>query len=357
MKICLVTTLYPRFEDDPSGQFVFEHAKNLANKHFVTVVLPNKKHMESNAFEIEKYGFSKLSFLMLISSIMKTARIAANHDVIHAYGLLSGIVGMFLKKIYGKPFVLTIYEPIRYNFFTKNFKKKILESADFVCFTSSYLRDDTLKIVHLENYDIIPIGIDEQKFNPYIVGSLKRSLNIKGRLVLGLGDLEEENGFSYLIKAMSDVNASCVLIGSGSEDEKLESLVDKLELEKKVSFMTTISMRKLPGYLKDADVFVIPVISSNKRNTRLFGLVEAMSCGIPVIGAKTNGMQDFIDDGKNGFLVEQKNIKDLSQKINNILKNRKMREEMEKNARKKVLNIFSWTVVIGKLEKIYQLVL
>jgi len=84
-----------------------------------------------------------------------------------------------------------------------------------------------------------------------------------------------------------------------------------------------------------------------------FGLIplEAMACGIPVVAVEEGGYKESIVDNRTGFLVPR-DINQIYEKINKIIKNEKFRNEMGKNARENILKNWTWNKSISKLLKI-----
>lgn len=84
-----------------------------------------------------------------------------------------------------------------------------------------------------------------------------------------------------------------------------------------------------------------------------FGLIplEAMACGVPVIAVNEGGFKETVINNVTGFLIKR-NKKDLSDKINLLLKNKKLYEEMSKNARKLIVSKWDWPVRMKEFEKL-----
>lgn len=110
---------------------------------------------------------------------------------------------------------------------------------------------------------------------------------------------------------------------------------------------------KVMKYMKHCKIFSLP---SWKEG---FGVVyvEAMVQGIPVIGIKGEGIEDVIQHGKNGFLVEANNVENLVDIIDNLLTNKDISDDIGKNAKKTIIEGFTWKHNAQKTFKLYESVI
>ena len=81
-------------------------------------------------------------------------------------------------------------------------------------------------------------------------------------------------------------------------------------------------------------------------------MLEAGAAGVPVIATDVGGTSEIIDDGKNGFLVPAKNVKELKEKIKKLLGDKKLQKKFSKNIKEKVKE-FDWS---ESVEKFYRLI-
>ena len=83
--------------------------------------------------------------------------------------------------------------------------------------------------------------------------------------------------------------------------------------------------------LKDVDIMILPSICKDTAPQTIF---ESFSCGIPIIASNAGGFPDFIENGVNGLLFEQANIKELKKCINLILKDNSLISRYRSNIKK-----------------------
>ncbi len=101
------------------------------------------------------------------------------------------------------------------------------------------------------------------------------------------------------------------------------------------------------------DLLVFPSITLPDLKEQ-FGrvIIEAMACEVPVIGSDSGQIPSTID--KAGLIFKEKNIKDLKEKIEALIKNPNLRATLAKNGRKRVLENFSWKVIAEKQYQVYK---
>ena len=155
--------------------------------------------------------------------------------------------------------------------------------------------------------------------------------------ILCVGRLHEQKGFDMLVDAFAMIAHQCPewhvdIIGEGSEKTMLEEKISNCLLKDK------ITLRPLTDSISDeyqqSDFFVL----SSRYEGFCLVLVEAMSCGIPCVAFKCKyGPEDIIENGVDGLLVEDGNIKALSEKLLWMITHEKERLEMGIRARLSVV--------------------
>lgn len=145
--------------------------------------------------------------------------------------------------------------------------------------------------------------------------------------LVSVGRMVRTKGFDVLIKASYEMkrrgfNHNLVIIGDGPQRLELERLIDSLDLHDTI---------RLPGYcspgdvqcaLREADVFVLPVVWDTILNIPEgvpVALMEAMAVGLPVVSARTAGIPELIEDGISGFLAKPNDSTELASVISRLL--------------------------------------
>lgn len=278
-----------------------------------------------------------------------------------------GIAALLFKMNHPKiPMLLTLQEGdserhmISGKFgFVGLFGKKIIRSADFIQCISRYLADFAEKRDARCSIEIVPNGVDIELFQTVYanseIKSFRYNLGIKEEyVILTTSRLVYKNGVDILIKAVAKLKekrpgVKLLIIGGGPELVNLKKMADKLKLEMDVLFLGQISQKDLPLYFRVADVFARPSRSEGLGNSFL----EAMAARIPIIGTPVGGIVDFLKDGETGFVSKPEDANDLAEKINYVLGHSDIRKKIITNAESLVKRHYSWDMVAGKMEIIF----
>jgi glycosyltransferase involved in cell wall biosynthesis len=158
--------------------------------------------------------------------------------------------------------------------------------------------------------------------------------NQKENIVLSLGRVTKAKGIDTLIYAWerikNDINDwKLQIVGDGEDKEEFIKLVEKLNIQN-IEFIDGTTNIK-PIYEK-AKIFVIPSIAEGFGMT----IIEAMACKCCVISSKTAGGKKLVQNNKTGLLFNIDNKEELSNKIMNLIKNRKIRESLTINSFKEI---------------------
>jgi glycosyltransferase involved in cell wall biosynthesis len=160
----------------------------------------------------------------------------------------------------------------------------------------------------------------------------------------------------YLLDISNDrLVKSLALFYEDSSDvsyyETLKNKIDKFNLEDNVSFVGSIPNLELKEFYIESDVFVFPPVWNEP-----FGIppVEAMSMGIPVIGTRSGGLNETVENGKTGILVDKNNPEELANAIKSLLSNNKLRSKMGRAGRERVLHYFTYDMLVDELWSFYK---
>lgn len=311
---------------------------------------------------IRLIGFFVHAFfeLLKLKSLIKNKGI----DIIHSHTIIPD--ALVAKFIGNTPYVETEHSSGFLEAMEKGkhikLYKWLLSHADYVIGPSKELVDTFIGLgTSPYKASFISNGVDTEKFNQKIKGDEireKDGIAPEEKVILCPRRLEPKNGVYYFIKAIPHIfrennNVKCLIVGDGSEMDKLKSEVTKLEIFDKVIFAGIVSNSEMPKYYAASDIVVLP---SLKEATSIAGL-EAMASGKPLVGTNVGGIPQIIADGETGLVVPPKNPKMLARAINSLLINDEKRIEMGLKARKLTEKEFSWDVIAKKTLKIYEVVL
>jgi glycosyltransferase involved in cell wall biosynthesis len=194
-----------------------------------------------------------------------------------------------------------------------------------------------------ENIIVINNGLDSNIFRPY--ESISRN---KLRLITTASADVPLKGLDYTLGAVAELrnelDIELLVIGNKKDDGHTSRLIKKLNLEKNIIFKTNLTQEDIAKeYAKSS----IAIVSSLYEG---FGypVIEAMSCSIPLIAAKTSSIPELV--GGFAHLIDPKDIKQLAKKVKEILKNYDENLILAKNGRAHIQKQFNWE----KISKQYQ---
>ncbi len=147
---------------------------------------------------------------------------------------------------------------------------------------------------------VLPNYVDEEIFKPVNADCESGGHRQSGSLgLVTTGRLAPEKNYVLLIRALALCrDVSLTIIGEGPQRQELQKLAQ--DLSTSVQFLGMVENRRLPEIYARADVFVLP--SRYEGNPK--ALVEAMACGLPVLGTNVRGIASIVKDGETGVLVE-----------------------------------------------------
>jgi glycogen synthase len=209
-----------------------------------------------------------------------------------------------------------------------------------------------------DNITVVPNGVDIDKFAPIyekIAEMKKRELNLSNKVIMYSGVLNKINGIDELIEGIPSIIAkksdiSFLFIGHGSEEDKIISLSRKYS---QVIFLPVVPYEQIPIYYQMCDVFVIPRPSNISTETIVpLKLLEAMAMEKSVLGSDVGGIAEVIKHGENGYLFKKGNIEDFKNTLLEVLVADNI--QIGKNARKIIVDNYTWDRSANILQKIYE---
>ncbi len=231
---------------------------------------------------------------------------------------------------------------------------------------------DTLILINKEDYNLtkrkfkkcknieyVPgVGIDEDKFKTKLSCEEKEQL----RKTLGLSmndfimiypaELNKNKNQTMLIKAMESLvkkysNIHLLLPGEDSFHGFHKKEVKKRNLEKNIHFL---GFRKdIPNLLKITDL----AVATSKREGLPVNIMEAMTEGLPIVATNVRGHKDLIENGKNGFLVELNDVKQMQEKIEILYSKKEIYKQMQEENKKRSKQ-YKLEIIIDKMKEIYE---
>ncbi len=199
--------------------------------------------------------------------------------------------------------------------------------------------------------------LKEEKIKPEVVvipnmikeNKTEKNSTLDNNQIISVGRLEEVKDFYTLILVFSVIvkkypNYVLKIIGEGSMREKLEEQIKNCNLEKKVILTGKLNENEINNEFLKSDIFVL----TSKSESFSLVLCEAMNYGIPCVAFDVDvGPREIIQNGKNGFLIEDRNIDLMIKKIDGLLSNNDIRKKMGIDAKKKASQYYP-DKILGK---------
>lgn len=342
------------FDNSPYCIFVHEHAKALKKAGYNVIVLATlnwfpfisifKKNRKihykekkgtkiidgvtviykkmlsfSNFLEDSKIDLNGISYYLTVKRKIKN--IAKDNDILfidaHMFKT-EGYVAAKLHKKFGFNATITCHGTslIRTTQY-KNSKyiiSNIMNNVNYAICVSNLL-ENKLREMEFINTKVIYNGINFYQ--------IEHTLNDRKITILTVATLIKRKNIDLVIRAIKEINTNyanikLVVVGQGIEEKNLKNIAKELEIENKVDFVGQVDNKKVYQLMQQSKIFLLPSVNEG------FGIVyaEAMNNGCFTIGTENEGIDGFIINGYNGFLVKPE-LNSIVEKLNYILKNEK----------------------------------
>jgi phosphatidylinositol alpha-1,6-mannosyltransferase len=167
------------------------------------------------------------------------------------------------------------------------------------------------------------------------------------RVLLTVASLVKRKGHDLVLGILAELrrrhgDIRYVIVGSGPEESALRTLAADHGVADAVVFAGAISDEQLPDIYAASDVFVMPS-RETETDVEGFGIVyvEAAFAGLPVVGSRTGGIPDAVEDGKSGFLVQPGDEAGLAQALTRLLPEPPFAKTMGGYGRQRTQRLFS----------------
>ena len=302
----------------------------------------------------------------------------ADYDVFYERYSVMGFGGARAAKKMNKPLILEVHADI-INFETPLHGEKLSKFQHFVAERiTDYCFSNARKIVvisnavrrRLENYwkvppekiEVVPLGVDIDLFKRALErldsGSGLESQKLLSKTILFTGSFLSWHGVDVLINSFRRVvdqypNVKLMLIGDGPTRTDMEEKVKQLALQDRVEFAGDVPHEEIPLFLQKADICVAPYkkLSSEMWFSSL-KLFEYMYMEKAIVASNAGQISKILQHGYSGLLVEPDDPIDLAGAILELLLDPEKAKMMGKNAKKQVVNGYTWEDHCSKIKQI-----
>jgi glycosyltransferase involved in cell wall biosynthesis len=340
--ILFLCSWFPTRTRPHNGNFIFKHARCLVKEGIpITTLAVCEDTSMDERFEMIKgeeegvdymivyysYPFKQVKFLYKLMAYFRGLnsfwKEEGQIDLIHVNVLLdAGVIGWLLKIWKNIPYVLTehstIYlpkHPISYPKFLRPLIKSIIKKSSYILPVSENLKIHLSEIYSRAPYKVIPNVVDTDLFSPghsreEIIKFLHVSTFTDQKNIVGL-----LNGFKKVYSSRKDLTLT--LAGDG-DIEELRRKVEKMNFPPEmIHVFGKLTEKEVATKMKEHDVFVL---FSNHENLPCV-LVEAQSCGLPIITTDVGGCVEIVDSKGLGEVIQAEDEEGLAEAIIGMINN------------------------------------
>lgn len=381
MKICFVTTNFPRYLGDSEGTFILEAARGLTHHgHQVRVIaqhwpgLPTYEWMDGVEVIRPRYWWPESQEMLrqpggglpiiwdkswlarlqmmpfLLVHTLTTAWYARDCDIIHAQWTLSAGTSWLGQWIHRRPVVMS---SLGSDLFTVPgtpvgawVTRWVLQRSASVIVISQALAQAATQLGRSPDA-IIPLGVDTRHFHP--VDTTHRD-----NYIVYVGTLIKRKAPHHLIDAMAQLKAKhprlrLVIVGAGPERNALENQVAMLSLTEQVTFAGAQGPDRVKQWVQRAKLLVLP---STEEGLGVV-LLEALACGTPIVASQVGGIPDVVTP-EVGLLTPPGDVPALAHAINTLLSDHSRWLQMSRQARQRAETRYDWRRIATQLIDVYQ---
>jgi glycosyltransferase involved in cell wall biosynthesis len=281
-------------------------------------------------FMVPKIGrslYGLFFYMSLLSEVKKIYR-SFNFDIIYVpWAYPDGVGAYFIAKALKVPVVIGVLgtdvnEYVKYHI-RRKFIIHSLANCSSVISVSDALRNIIVKHqVPKNKVTVITNGINRELFRSMNKNECRGLLGLPlgEKVVLFVGNLVPVKGIEHLVNAFAGIisqlpKTRLIIVGSGPLAVRLQELVVKLKLSGQIQLVSSQSHDRIPLWMNAADVFCLPSINEGCPNV----VLEALSCGIPVVASNVGGIPELILSDNYGRLVKPADPRELEIAIMDVL--------------------------------------
>lgn len=348
--------------------YVLELAKELTNRNIDVTVCCHTQNLLYKKCKIEGIKLFGLDFpekgkLLKQIKILKDHIKEFDYDIIHTNTNYDRTAGAFAAKLAGKKHITNVhsFQSIANNITQKyrNRSATDLFITDGHCVKELLINKDKIPA---EKIKVLQLGIDPEitKKEVSLRKKVRDEFNIKDNEVLigNTGRLEEFKGQEYLIRAIAILrnkdNVKVIIVGDGRLEMMLKDLSEELKISDRIIFAGFRD--DLQALYSAFDIYAHPSIEGGGE-TFPFSVLYSLAAGIPAIVTKVGDVAEMIIENETGFVVNEKDVISLSNKLELFISDESMRVEFGKRALVNLKDKFTITKMTDNVVRFYEEVL
>jgi colanic acid/amylovoran biosynthesis glycosyltransferase len=273
-------------------------------------------------------------------------------DIQHIHNHLgdnSGNVTLFASLLTGISYSITFHGPhVFFDPYGWALAEKVRYSKFIVCI-SHYCKSQLMLFSDPRDWgrlNIVHCGVDPDKHTNLDVSPMSNRLIYIGRLAV-------EKGLPILFQSIQKLEemghvVTLTLVGDGPDRKHLERLGATLGIDSRLDFVGYAGQDEVIEYLGKSDIFVLPSFAEGVP----VSIMEAMSCGVPVVCTYVGGVVELVENEKTGLIVFPSDADGLCEAIARYLCDDKLRRNIIRKAREKIVAEYNINIELDKLAKL-----
>lgn len=379
VRLLTLTSLFPNSREPRHGIFVANRLRRLCDTGRVeaTVLAPipwfpgayrNKREIPAVemifGFQVRHPRYMHIPGLgmrvqpnslarAVLDNLRNECGAASGYDVVDAhYFYPDGVAAAQVAKELDLPLVISargsdinLIGDVR--FARQRMKQAAHQAQALVAVSGALAKSMVLMGMPSERIHVLRNGVDAEAFRPLRRRDARRRLHLDERSnwVLGVGNLVAEKGFELLIDAMELLrNARLLIVGEGPRRERLRARA-AMKAAGRVEFRNAVSQSDLAVIYSACDVLALPSLREGWPNV----LLEAMSCGLPVVASPVGGVPEILHPGAPGVLVSERTAEAWRSALDRVLANPPLTEIVRTYAVQ-----FGWDEVVARQCGLYE---
>ena len=368
-------TCYPTYGG--SGALATELGLDLARRghevHFITYAMPFRlrEYAERVFFhEVDTVSgryplFEHFPYTLALASKQHEVALRERLEVLHVhYAIPHATTAWLAREMLGNGHRLKVITTLHGTDITlvgqeESFHaitKFSIERSDAVTAVSEFLKEETIRTFGCTQcrISVIPNFVNLKEYHPVEVKQREGLCPPDHKLITHVSNFREVKRVKDVVRVFARIRrampATLLMIGDGPERDDAEREARELSVAADVRFLGRIDT--VAPLLQQSDLFVLPTQSES------FGLaaLEAMACGVPVVGSRAGGLPEIVQDGENGILEPAGSVEAMGRRAAELLRDPERHGAMAERAAARARE-YDADLIVPRYESLYQSVL